>query len=218
MTPELSPDISNHIYYDLVHRIHPDNIHKISPSDLNKDLRFLTISQPNLSLRKIVFENSLAAILLESSQRLIQSDTQNPSTVTIAHKLLPIIMLNQINQRFEPVWKTMINQQNQLSSPLENILLSLGNRNTGIRAVALLPNKNQDFTKPPIHKTSQAFSEWIRSIHPDDSNYEISKFLGWYSDFYSPSDQKALIEKISLQSLPKKIKSYFNHFQQNNLI
>jgi len=70
MTPELSPDISNHIYYDLVHRIHPDNIHKISPSDLNKDLRFLTISQPNLSLRKIVFENSLAAILLESSQRL----------------------------------------------------------------------------------------------------------------------------------------------------
>ena len=218
MTPELSPDISDHIYYDLVHKIHPDNIHKIPTRDLKKDLLFLTTSQKDPDIRTELFNNALTAIFHESSQRLIQSDTTNGKVVTVADMLLPIVMLNQSSQSLKPAWKAMINPQIKLSSPLENKLLSLGNRNTGIRGVALLPNKYQDFSKPPIYATSQAFTEWIHHIHPDDSNYEISQFLGWYSDFYSPSDQKALIRKILPQPLPKKIKNYLHHLQKNNLI
>lgn len=73
MTIELSPDVSNHIYYHLVDKIHPDNISKISVSDLNKDLSFLATSQKDLPLREILFESSLASLTQESSQRIIKN-------------------------------------------------------------------------------------------------------------------------------------------------
>lgn len=167
-----------------VEKLVPTEFSKLSIDEKNYLLEGFKDSIQVPVLREIALLNS---IILIQNQSIETNPTDNSK---IAQKILTIIMNNQTDRSLQPAWQTMLDKKTKLKSkdPLFKTLVKAGNTKYGMYGLALLPNKENDYTIPSFDVIPQAFSQWLKTLDSEDINYQIKRFQHKLGSIYSSSD------------------------------
>lgn len=209
-TSNLIPDI---FYLNSVHEIHPDNFFSLDNDSFSNEYKDDLLSEflrqhNHPTLKEKVFENALTLLTYDSFQ-IYQE--QYPYT---AKKLLPIVMLHQIDRSLGDIWQEMLQKNTHSDSPFKDAFLSQGSVILGLCGISLMPNKNGDPTKPPLDLLPKAFTQWISTIETKNVSNQIPLFLNQFSSRYSTPDTLKLIKKVNQQKLPNWAKDSLNSYKK----